>query len=179
MPMRNHLFESPLTGVPLAGKAYSPCITPRNGIGNRGFTLIELLAVTAVLSILATMALSAFYSYVSLAKITRATTDIRNIDKSINAFVIDRATLPNDLSELGPVPLDPWGRQYKYYNFAKGGDTPYMDVTGVTQLNREYDLYSLGKDGLTDKSLMLSDVNSRDDIIRGNDGTVIELGEKF
>ena len=146
---------------------------------NRGFTLVELIIVVAVLGVLAAMAASSFGTYMYTAQVSRAVSDIRNLEQSIAAYVIEKSFLPDNLADIGPVQLDIWGRPYQYYNIEKGGGAPYMDVTGINKLNTDYDLYSLGKDGLTDKELMLADVNSMDDVVRAQNGSEIKLGKLF
>jgi general secretion pathway protein G len=147
----------------------------------RGFTLVELLIVAAILGVLVTMAVPSYQHYVKAAKIARCRTEIITIDKEINAYFIDKGTLPTSasLAELGQGPLiDPWGRAYRFYNIAVGGGSPYLD-TATNPLNTDYDLYSLGEDGQTDKELLLSDVHSQDDIIRAYEGALVQSGVLF
>ena len=47
----------------------------------------------------------------------------------------------------------------------------------MNPLNSDYDLYSVGEDGLTQKPLNAS--NARDDIVRANNGAFVGLAEDY
>ena len=145
-----------------------------------GFTLLELLSTIAIIGILASIAIPNYLSYRYKFKITRAVTDMKNIDKAIANYLIDNGSLPNSLDDLGiDLPLDPWGRPYRYLRI-DGGTTP--GINGIRRrdknanpVNSDYDLYSMGNDGRTAPQFMAK--KARDDIVRANDGTYYGLAE--
>jgi general secretion pathway protein G len=47
----------------------------------------------------------------------------------------------------------------------------------LVPINTDFDLYSVGKDGVTVSPLTAA--QSRDDVVRANDGTFIGLGEDY
>jgi general secretion pathway protein G len=146
----------------------------------RGFSLIELLVVVAILGILANMALPALQDYKNMANASRCQSEIRMLDNLIAVYVIDRSVIPPLISDL-PMPVlnDPWGHPYVYYNIINNtpvGSTRYKDIDTTSNLNDDYDLYSLGRDGIT--SNILSDSESLNDIVRVNNGSSVELGSK-
>lgn len=140
---------------------------------NRGFTLVELIVAMGIIGILVSMAIPAFSNMRNLAKVSRAESEVRVIDTAINAYLIDKNTLPNNLSVIGPEGslIDPWGHPYQYNN------TPtYLNFAGEL-INDDYDLYSLGADGASAQNLNQSNCN--DDIIRAGSGSTVVLGVQY
>ena len=79
----------------------------------------------------------------------------------------------------GPLPVDPWGRPYAYLNIAAagGGVGGFRKDKNLNPLNTDFDLYSSGKDGASSGPLSAQD--SRDDIVRANNGSFIGKGEDY
>ena len=77
------------------------------------------------------------------------------------------------------APLDPWGRPYEYLNIrtAGPGKGALRKDGKLNPLNTDFDLYSIGKDGMS--ATPLSAEESRDDIVRANNGAFIGLGEDY
>jgi general secretion pathway protein G len=107
------------------------------------------------------------------AKIARAIGDIRALQAEVTCD-----PLPADLAAIGRAGmLDPWGNPYVYNPHIYGnGEQPRKDRF-LVPLNTEYDLYSVGKDGLSLSPLTAA--VSKDDIIRADDGGYIGLASKY
>lgn len=87
-----------------------------------GFTLIELLIVVAIIGILAAIAVPNFLNAQTRAKVSRAVSDIRNLDLAIRSYMMDNNFYPvrsgwmderyipltTPISYMGSVPLDPF-----------------------------------------------------------------------
>jgi general secretion pathway protein G len=113
---------------------------------------------------------------VTRAKVSSAQSDIRILEKEVTAYLIDKGTAPPSLNAIGRGNfLDPWKRPYQYVNLALGGP-PYQDFL-LSPLNTDFDLYSLGQDGIS--TMSLADVSCGDDIIRAGDGGFVGLGNAF
>jgi type IV pilus assembly protein PilA len=65
--------------------------------GHRGFTLIELMIVIAIIGILAAIAIPQFAAYREKSFNTAATSDLRNIRTSLEAFYADNQGYPTTL----------------------------------------------------------------------------------
>ncbi|MBN1104104.1 MAG: prepilin-type N-terminal cleavage/methylation domain-containing protein [Deltaproteobacteria bacterium] len=144
-----------------------------------GFTLLELIVVIAIVGTLASVAVPTYYSYVEKARITVAISDIRQIERLIVSFQAGEGHLPASLDETGVGNmLDPWGNPYQYLDVtdAKGVGQARKDHHMVP-INRDFDLYSMGKDGKSQSPLTAK--ASRDDIIRANDGQYVGIAEHY
>jgi general secretion pathway protein G len=153
----------------------------------RGFTLAELIVVITIVGILSTIGLSVYKNFIDRARNTRAIAEIRMYEKEIMNFLNDAERLPYSLAELGRgVSLDPWKNPYQYINFDTSPGAKDKRRTKGTKgngkgkgspLNLAYDLYSMGKDGMSAPALT-EDV-SMDDIIRADDGGYTGLASEY
>jgi general secretion pathway protein G len=119
-----------------------------------GFTLIELMLVVIIIGALVAMVMPRLTGRGEQARVAAAKADIQaNISTGLKLYELDNGSFPSSEEGLnallnrpssannwnGPYlekkPIDPWGREYKYKS---PGDHRQAD----------YDLYSLGKDGI-------------------------------
>jgi general secretion pathway protein G len=127
----------------------------------KGFTLIELMLVVVIIGALVAMVMPRLTGRGEQARVAAAKADIQaNIATALKLYELDNGEFPSTSDGLnallskvasssswrGPYlekkPVDPWGREYKYKS------------PGEHRTN-DYDLYSLGKDG----------VESSDDVV--------------
>lgn len=120
----------------------------------KGFTLIELMLVVIIIGTLVAMVMPRLSGRGEQARIAAARADIQaNIATALKLYELDNGSFPASEEGLnallnkpssannwnGPYlekkPLDPWGRDYVYKS---PGD----------QRKADYDLSSLGKDGV-------------------------------
>jgi general secretion pathway protein G len=118
-----------------------------------GFTLIELMIVVIIIGALVAMVLPRLAGRGEQARVAASKADIQtNIATGLKLYELDNGNFPSTEEGLnallskpstasnwnGPYlekkPVDPWGREYKYKS--PGEHRP------------DYDLYSLGKDGV-------------------------------
>lgn len=121
---------------------------------NRSFTLIELMLVVIIIGALVAMVMPRLTGRGEQARITAARADIQsNIATALKLYELDNGNFPSTEEGLnalltkpgsannwnGPYlerkPVDPWAREYKYKNPGE-------------HRSADYDLYSLGKDGV-------------------------------
>jgi len=122
----------------------------------------------AVLGVLALMAIPSYEKIKDRAREVRAMEEIRGLEKSINAYSIDNGgNLPDNLQQIGRGGvLDPWGKPYVYYKIVSDDDPAARFY--VRQLNKDFDLYSLGYDDQTDLDIDLE--QSLNDVLRIGEG---------
>ena len=134
-----------------------------------------------VAAMLVSLALPTYEMFVTRAKVSAAIGDIAKLSLAVESFRLNNNDrLPLTLAEMGvPIPLDPWGRPYQFLNIpAAGGGVGALRKDGkLNPLNTDFDLYSIGKDG--ESAGPLSAAQSRDDIVRANNGSFIGLGEDY
>ena len=145
----------------------------------RGFSLIEIVIVLAVVGILLSIAVPAVESYIDRSRVAQAAMDIDSMQATIKKYQLANGAFPGQLADVGlSASVDPWGRPYEYYNIAtKTGNGQQRKDKKLSPLNSDFDLYSVGRDGQTQGSLV--NAVSRDDIVRARDGGFIGLAEDF
>ena len=142
-----------------------------------GFTLAETLLGVVFLAIGAGAAAPSVATHLEERRVELAVKDIVSIEHALERYRTIHHALPDSLDQLGvPVPVDPWGRAYEYFNFTSRGLSEQR-VYHSLPLNSDYDLYSRGRDGYTD--LMINAAPARNNIVRGRDGEFIGLAADF
>lgn len=143
-----------------------------------GFSLLELLFVVAIVGILASIAIPSYLGFVEKARVTKAVAEIRSIASQVDAYRATNEAFPPNLAALGlPAMNDPWGQPYQYLDVTTA---PIGDVRKdkfLVPLNSGYDLYSRGKDQLSQPPLTAP--QSKDDVIRANDGEFLGLASLY
>jgi len=124
----------------------------------QAFTLLELMVVVVILGILAAFIVPRISKRPEDARVTKAKIEISNLEQALELYYLDTGVYPSidqglraliEMPDTGDVPenwkaggylaksklaKDPWGNEYVY-------------VSPGTH-NEDYDLYSLGKDGI-------------------------------
>ena len=145
----------------------------------RGFTFVEVLIVLAIAGILAAIAFPALEQYFDKSRRVQTILDLREISDKIKQQEKSTGVLANSLADVGyGGKLDPWGKPYEYFNLrTSNGNGQARKDKKLAPLNSDFDLYSVGPDGITHASLGNS--ASRDDIVRARDGKFVGLAEEF
>jgi general secretion pathway protein G len=86
-------------------------------------------------------------------------------------------TLPRTLAEAGIATVDPWGRPYVYLRAADASRSQLRKDGELVPLNSDFDLYSLGPDGVS--ALALPAAPSRDDVVRAANGAFIGVAANY
>jgi general secretion pathway protein G len=143
------------------------------------YTVFEVMTAILIICCLAAVGISFYHKYQNEAHIRLAITELKIIEKKIVNRVKKQGKLPEDLSDIGLDKIvDPWGRPYKYLKIygneeIKAGKIKPKKNEFQYQLNTDFDLYSVGKDG--DSADFLAANISRDDIIRANNGNFMGM----
>ncbi len=147
-----------------------------------GFTLLELVAAAAIGGLLLSIAVPSYREYVQRLKVNQAEQDLTTIAAALERYrTVNGFKLPDTLDVMPGLPAaDAWGHPYAYLNFA----SPIPGINGKIRkdhnlhpLNTEFDLYSLGADGLSAAPLTAS--TSQDDVIWARDGSFVGLASDF
>lgn len=152
-----------------------------------GFTIVELVVVMAILGVLVFLAIPSYNDLKDKARGARAITEIREVEKIINAYAIDKGGVyPTQLSDLDQKAIgqmnDPWGTPYVYTNIANAATlvprpaAPRVDDIGEP-LNTDFDLISKGAD--RDSHTNVTDAVSQDDIVRSGDGGFVGIAKEY
>jgi type II secretion system protein G len=166
----------------------------KRSTGYGGFTLIEIAIVLAIVGILATIAVPSYTAYLNRSRNNIAIRNIRLLEHAIKLYELENLRLPNSLNELGPVSLldldgrtirqsppflDSWNQPFRYLNLlTEPPGMPNARRDGHDKpLSLDYDLYSVGADGATNKKLDHS--KSLDDVVRARSGAFVDLASKY
>jgi general secretion pathway protein G len=144
-----------------------------------GFTLVEVLIILVIAGILVAIAVPSFERYLDRTRVGEAVVDVAAMGDKIKQYEMSKGGLPDALDDVGYTDKrDPWGHAYEYLNLRnmKGNGKARKDKK-LSPLNSDFDLYSLGRDGLSEASL--GNKASRDDIVRARDGRFVGLAEEF
>lgn len=154
-------------------------VTPSNAVRAGGFTVIEVMVTIAVIAVLSALAIPKYRDYKENARVVQAANDVGSIAALIQHFFIENRAYPDNLDAVNAGgQRDPWGRPYVYFahdakNFMKSARRD----KNFKPLNSDFDLYSLGKDGVSKQKLDAKE--SLDDVVRAVDGRYIGLASDF
>jgi general secretion pathway protein G len=144
----------------------------------RGFSLIELVLVLAIAAVVLGFGIPVYQRYMERTRVLEATTELGELSKTVKAWERTNGSLPSTLAAAGLSKNDPWGNPYMYFNLhAVSGNGQARKDKKLAPLNSDFDLYSVGRDGLTQENL--GHANSRDDVVRARDGGFIGSAEEF
>ena len=123
-----------------------------------GFSLIEIMVVIVIIGLLVAIVAPNVLERADEARVQKVKADFKNLETALKLYKLDNFTYPTSEQSLkalvekpamDPVPRnwkqngyvdnlpdDPWGRPYLYLNPAEFG-------------KGEYDIYTLGADGVT------------------------------
>ncbi len=132
----------------------------------------------AIIGVLSSIAIPRLSDTIEKARVAKAIGDLH----AINIELLSLDSLPASLAGVGRAAyLDPWGNPYQYLRFpASNGKAPPAGARKdrfLVPINSMFDLYSLGKDGLSVAPLTAK--ASQDDVVVANDGGYIGLAKNY
>jgi general secretion pathway protein G len=148
----------------------------------KALMLFELLLGILILGTLFGIGVPLYRNQLEKVKIMKAVTDIHTFSKDIYEYWMNRETFPESLAEVGRAKnTDPWGRPYQYLKIEgkakKDVKGKWRKDRSLVPINSDFDLYSMGKDKKSKAPLTAKE--SRDDVVRANNGTFIGLASKY
>jgi len=137
------------------------------------------MLVVAIIGLLAAIAIPQYTDYQERIKQTQAIEDVGVLQAQIKLYALDTGSMPASLAAVGHGgKLDPWGRPYVYQELVSiHGKGKARKDRRLNPLNSDFDLYSLGKDGVSKPQL--TNKESLDDIVRANDGAFVGLASDY
>jgi general secretion pathway protein G len=143
------------------------------------FSLVEVLIAIAIVATLVSIAVPAYDNHRYKQQVAAAISDINEIASAIDRFYANRAAFPDSLGDVGMQNRkDPWGNDYEYLNITDPANNNLERKDhNLKPVNSDYDLYSKGKDGNSNKPF--NSGVSQDDIVRANNGRFIGLAADY
>ena len=136
------------------------------------------MIAVALLGVLAAVAMPYYGAYRNRAKIAQATQEIASMQVAIEAYVVFNRAYPQSLADVQlDTRRDPWDRAYVYYNIDANGKGHARKDHALNPLNTDYDLYSVGPDGVSKPQITQRE--SVDDVIRASNGNYVGLASGF
>ncbi|GIX52807.1 prepilin-type N-terminal cleavage/methylation domain-containing protein [Sphaerotilus sulfidivorans] len=143
-----------------------------------GLTLVELMLVIGLLGVLLALALPMWKSHRDRALQRQAAQELGAMSAVLAQYRLDNQGSPASLAAVGMAGrLDPWKRPYVYYNLETGNPSEARKNRSLTPVNSDFDLYSLGPDGESERALTAA--VSQDDVVRANNGRFIGVATAF
>jgi general secretion pathway protein G len=143
-----------------------------------GFTLVELAIALAILGVLGALTVTQYFAYIERVRVARTVVELKDISAQLDPIAFEGGALPNTLADIGlGGRKDPWGRPYEYLRVRGAPKLKIRKDQFLVPLNSDYDLYSKGRDGLSQPQI--THPFSLDDVIRGNDGAFLGLAAKY
>ncbi|MCP3689850.1 MAG: type II secretion system major pseudopilin GspG [Gammaproteobacteria bacterium] len=130
-----------------------------------GFTLLEIIVVVAIIAILASYIAPKVTGYVGDSRVSKAKSDIRVLESSLELYKLDNFNYPSSGQGLGALVKQP---SDDAKNWRKGGYIKKLgkDPWGNEYLyvfpgnNAEFDIYSLGADAAEGGSDEAADIGN-------------------
>ena len=143
-----------------------------------GFTIVEIMIALAIAGILMMIAVPAYQDYTKRVSDSDAEEDLAVLQLTIDDYELTTGTLPNSLADIGMSSMeDPWGNPYVYANHDVIPPGHRRKDHSLVPINSDYDLYSKGEDGVSNWPLTAN--ASKDDVIRGRDGSFLGLASEY
>jgi general secretion pathway protein G len=142
------------------------------------FTLLEMMIVLLLVGILMALAMPYYGDWRNRVLTEQASSDIIGNEAVVETYLATNKSLPNSFADM-PVArtIDPWGRPYVYYNIEANGKGGSRKDHALNPLNVDYDMYSVGPDGVSKAQITQKD--SVDDVIRASNGGYVGIASGF
>jgi general secretion pathway protein G len=139
---------------------------PQTVNSQRGFTLLEIIVVVTIIAILAAYIAPKIAGRADDARISKAKSDIRVLETSMELYKLDNFTYPSTGQGLEALVNKPSGEELKHWR--KGGYIKKLnrDPWGndyqyrIPGANGEFDIYSLGADSAVGGSETAADIGN-------------------
>ncbi len=141
-----------------------------------GYSLLELLFSFVVLAAILAIMVPTYYRFIGSSRVSATISELNGLQTEVVAFNLSEERYPDNLAETDTeITTDRFGNPYRYYRHDSGFGLE-REIFGLP-LNDDFDVYSMGPDGLT--AQQIDDPDSLDDILRASNGRFFGLAEQF
>lgn len=131
-----------------------------------------------IVGILAAVAMPYYGNYRNRVNTLQAANDIVGNEAVVELYLATNKTLPTSWTDIPQARrTDPWGRPYVYYDIQANGKGGARKDHALNPLNTDYDMYSVGPDGVSKSQITQKD--SVDDVLRASNGTYVGIAAGF
>jgi len=138
------------------------------------------MVAVAIVGLLMAVALPGYQNFIDKGNAAESSAAMLEVQNKIEIYIAQHNAMPASLDDLGvELEKDKWGNDFVYIPLeGHEANLQYARAdAAIVVLNSDYDLWSPGKDGMTNK--VITHDAAQDDIIRAGNGAYFGLAKDY